>query len=40
MIDGPKSLYSRVTALEMQMFNGTAIALPAKGVWAVFSFLI
>ncbi|VVC39263.1 EGF-like, conserved site,EGF-like calcium-binding domain,CUB domain,EGF domain,EGF-like calcium- [Cinara cedri] len=32
MIDGPKSLTSRVTALEMQMVNSTAVStLPAKG---------
>lgn len=32
MIDGPKSLSNRITALEMQMLNGTSVALPAKGV--------
>lgn len=42
MIDGPKSLTSRVTALEMQMVNGTAVStLPAKGVIYLFiSFLL
>lgn len=32
MIDGSKSLSNRITALEMQLSNGTAMALPNKGV--------
>lgn len=32
MIDGPRSLTSRITALEMQASNGTAITTPTKGV--------
>jgi len=31
-IDGPKSLSNRVTALEIQLSNSTAIAPPIKGV--------
>lgn len=32
MIDGSKSLSNRITALEMQLLNGTAMASPNKGV--------
>lgn len=30
MIDGPKGLTSRVTALEMQMLNGTSLTFPTN----------
>lgn len=32
MIDGPKNLFNRITALEMLILNGTSITLPTKGV--------